>query len=174
MITQEQEKWLSHLSDTNKVDIAPFDPKSNEKFEEIKKQIQSVLGNKTRVLHRGASGLGISGQPEIDIYIPVLPEKFDRTVLEMEKIFNKKPYSIYPLERTKFILFKGQTKLEIMVVNKLNKSWIDNETFYQYLKRHPEALEQYRKLKEDGRGLSNQSYYRKKIEFINNILDKAK
>ncbi|MCX6716131.1 MAG: GrpB family protein [Candidatus Taylorbacteria bacterium] len=173
MITREQEEWLSHLSDTGSVKIVPFDPKSDQKFENIKRQIQSLLGNETEVLHRGASALGISGQPEIDIYIPVSAKRFDHVVSEMQIKFGK-PYSVYPLERTKFILSVDGTKLEIMVVNESCKSWTNNEIFYEYMKKHPDALEQYRKLKEDAAGHSNRAYYRRKIEFINDIMSRAK
>ncbi len=45
--------------------------------------------------------------------------------------------------------------------------------FENYLKEHPQALEEYRKLKELGDGLSTREYYRRKIEFINDILEKV-
>ena len=173
MLTPAQEQWLNHLSDTGAVTIVPYDPECEEKFKSIKQRIQSVLGNNTEVLHRGASALGISGQAEIDIYIPVSQENFDAAVAEIQKTFGK-PYSVYPLERTKFILFARQTKMEIMVVNQSCKSWIDGELHFNYLKKHPEALEKYRKLKEEGAGLSNRAYYRRKIEFINEILKRAR
>ncbi len=173
MITEEQQKWLEHLSDTGSVKIAPFDPSVEQKFKTTKKQIKSILGTTTIVLHRGASALGISGQPEIDIYIPVPPDNFNKTVIALQQEFGK-PYSAYELERTKFIRAAAGTKLEIMVVNEFSKSWNDNETFFSYIKKHPEDLERYRLLKEEAAGLSNRAYYRKKIEFINEILDKAK
>jgi hypothetical protein len=38
-----------------------------------------------------------------------------------------------------------------------------------FLKTHPEKLEEYRLLKESGNGLSVRQYYRKKLEFINQV-----
>lgn len=32
MLTPAQQKWVDHLSDTNKVEIFPYDIKCNEKF----------------------------------------------------------------------------------------------------------------------------------------------
>lgn len=72
MIPTEQEKWLANLSDTNSVKIFPFDPTSVEKFEKVKAQIKNVLGKNILVEHRGATGLGISGQGELDVFIPKL------------------------------------------------------------------------------------------------------
>lgn len=172
MITPSQQKWIDHLSDVDKIKISPFDPKSSLKFEEIKKQIRSVLGENLEVLHRGASALEISGQSEIDVYIPVPVDMMDQMTVKMEKVFGK-PKSIYPEERTKFIKFIDKTKLEIMITNQSCQSWIDGEFFYKYLNEHKDALEEYRGLKEGGNGMSVREYYRRKIEFINEILKKT-
>lgn len=168
MLTPEQEKWVSHLNTEGAVKIFPYDEQAPERFEQIKSQIQAVLGNVT-VLHRGASGLGISGQKEIDVYILLTPEKIEECTPKMEAEFGK-PKSVYPLERTKFLAEIDGTKIEIMLTNKDHQSWITGERFYNYLSEHGEALEQYKKLKEECAGLSCQQYYRKKIEFINEVL----
>jgi len=128
MLTPSQQKWVDHLSDTNKVEIFPFDPKSNGKFEEIKFQIQSAIGTEFEILHRGASSLGISGQKEIDVYIPISPEKIEELTPKMEAVFGK-PKSVYPLERTKFLAKIDGTTIEIMLTNQDHQSWIDGEIF---------------------------------------------
>jgi len=38
MLTPDQEKWLTHLSDDNATEIYPFDKNVNKKFEKIKKK----------------------------------------------------------------------------------------------------------------------------------------
>jgi len=168
MLTPEQEKWVGHLNTTGRVEIFPYDEKTPEKFEQIKSQIQSVIGN-VEVLHRGASSLGISGQKEIDVYIPITAEQIVEYTPKMEAVFGK-PHSVYPNERTKFFAIIDGTKIEIMLTNKDHPSWINGERFMNCLKENPEALERYRKLKEECAGLNNQQYYRRKIEFINEIL----
>ena len=173
MLTTKQQKWVDHLSDVHKIQIFPFDPKSSEKFQKIKKKIQSIFGPEIKVLHRGASSFGISGQAEIDVYIPVKVEKMDEMASEMEKFFGKTK-SIYPKERIKFYSFTDKTKLEIMITNESCKSWTDGELFYEYLIKNKKTLEKYRKLKEGGNSLSVREYYRRKIEFINDILSKIK
>lgn len=172
MLTPSQQKWVDHLSDTNKVEIFPFDPKCNEKFEKIKSQIQSAIGIELEILHRGASSLGISGQREIDVYIPLPPEQIEELAPKMERVFGK-PTSIYLLERTKFLVKIDGTTVEIMLINKKHKGWIDGETFMSYLKENPDALEQYRILKEEATGVSTREYYTRKINFINEILSKV-
>jgi len=41
------------------------------------------------------------------------------------------------------------------------------------LKAHPETLEEYRKMKEEGNGLSVREYYLRKTEYVNEILAKT-
>lgn len=60
IMTKDQQKWLNHLSDTDKIIIKPFDPKSHEIFKEAKNKVIKALG-KVKVLERGASYLTISG-----------------------------------------------------------------------------------------------------------------
>jgi GrpB-like predicted nucleotidyltransferase (UPF0157 family) len=173
MITPEQEKWLSHLNDNDSIKIYPADSKAGEKFEKIKKQIQSVLGEKINIVHKGATSLGISGQGELDVYIPVPPENFDSMIVSIEKIFGKAG-SLYPLERARFITSVDDTKVELFVINEKRDGWINSCKFEKYLKENSGALEEYKKLKESGQGLSTQKYYRRKVEFINDILEKDK
>lgn len=168
MLTPEQEKWVQHLNTTGKVEIFPYDEKAPEKFEQIKAQVQSVLGN-VEVLHRGASSMGISGQREIDVYVPLTPEEIEEYTPKMEEAFGK-PKSVYPNERTKFLAKIYGTTIEIMLTNKEHPSWINGERFRDNLLENPEALERYKKLKEECAGLNCQEYYRRKIEFINEIL----
>ena len=172
MLTPAQQKWVDHLSDTDKIEIFPYDPKAPEKFEQIKSEVQPVIGTEFEVLHRGASAMGISGQKEIDVYIPMPADRIEELASKMEVVFGK-PKSVYPKERTKFYGRIDGTRIEIMLTNQNHQSWIDGEKHFNYLKQNPEALEQYRKLKEDGNGVSVREYYRRKIEFINEILNKS-
>ena len=98
MLTPDQEKWIAHLSNTDTIAVVSFDPTCNEKFERVKQKLQSRLGNEAGIEHHGASSLGISGQDEIDVYIPVKPEKFDKYVNLVQGLLSK-PRSLYPLER---------------------------------------------------------------------------
>ncbi len=172
MLTPEQEKWIAHLSDTDKIKIVPFDPKSQEEFEKIRSLIQSKIGLTVRVLHRGASYLGISGQNEIDIYVPVQESLFDSFIVKLSYLFGK-PHRIYPLERARFNAPANGIRIDIHLINEKRDNWLNSEKFENYLKTHQEALEEYRLLKEAGDGLSVREYYRQKLEFINDILAKT-
>ena len=88
MLTPDQEKWINHLSDQIPITILPFDPSAPQKFEAVKRKIQDVLGPETRVEHRGATSLGISGQDEIDVYIPVPEDLFDVQLIPLSAAFS--------------------------------------------------------------------------------------
>lgn len=169
MITQEQQIWLDHLSDTKSIVVVSWDPTCEDKFLQIKSQIQDILGKHQAVKHRGASSLKISGQDEIDIYIPVLEVKYDKTVKSVTQLFGN-ANSNYPLKRTRFVTEINGKHIDVFVINKADEGWKNSEIFYNYLLSNSLALEEYRKLKEGLSGKSMKEYYKGKIEFINEIL----
>lgn len=169
MITKKQLKWINHLSNTDKIKIVPFDPTAEAKFQKVKQKIQDSLGKDISVFHRGASSLGISGQDEIDIYVPVPPAKFNSSVEPLKEIFDE-PVSHYPLERVHFVTEVDGKHIDIFLINNKCEGWVNGVKFENYIRSHPDTLEAYRKLKEDGNGLSGKEYYKRKIEFFNQIL----
>lgn len=172
MLTAEQEKWIAHLSDEKRISIFPLDPSAEEKFQAIKDKIQSVFGKNFPVEHHGATKLGISGQDEIDVYIPMPVSLFSLYVDNLTEIFGE-PGSLYPLERARFAAEVDGKHIDVFLINEESDGWKNSLIFEEYLLTHPESLEEYRVLKENGNGLSVREYYQKKIEFINEILDKA-
>ena len=172
MLTIDQEKWVSHLSDERKIVIVPFDPTAEHKFQIVKRKIQKVLGLHIPVEHCGATSLGISGQDEIDIYIPIPPDSFHSLIDPLKTLFGE-PKSLYPLERARFSTDELGKHIDVFLINNEHVGWLNGVIFEKYLKSHPQALEEYRQLKENGNGLSVREYYRRKIEFINEVLAKA-
>jgi GrpB-like predicted nucleotidyltransferase (UPF0157 family) len=171
MLTDEQEKWVNNLSGVDVIKIIPFDPTCQEKFEKVREIIRSRFGEAVRVVHRGATSFGISGQDEIDVYVPVLPGDFDGFIDKLSELFGQ-PKKVYPLNRAHFITHDSGKHIDVYLINEEAPSWLEGLKFEDYLRSHPEALEEYRILKEKGAGLSVREYYRRKIEFINDILNK--
>lgn len=172
MLTPEQEKWIKHLSDEKKIKIVPFDPTAEEKVQQVKQRVQNVLGQEIPVEHHGATSLGISGQDEIDIYIPISPVRFNQLIDPLRGLFGD-PRSLYPLQRARFVTEEDGKDIDVFLINDEHDDWGNLIKFESYLRFHPEALDDYRKLKEDGDGLSVREYYRRKNEFLNEILSKA-
>ena len=172
MITKEQQDWLDHLNDNDEVVVVPYDSTCEEKFLQIKKQVQKLLGDQQRVEHRGASSLKISGQDEIDIYIPVAKKNYNKIVTIITELYGK-PRSNYTLKRARFVTTIGGKHIDVFVINEEDHGWKDSELFHNFLLSHPDILDEYSKLKESSQGKSTQAYYTDKIKFINKILSKA-
>lgn len=172
MLTKADIKWLSHLSDSKKVRIIPYNPKVKKVSEKQKKEILGILGQDIEILHLGATGLGISGQGEIDLVIPVPLNRFDEIIEKFKKVYGD-PKSFSPSNRIRFNHKIDDTDIEIVVVNQDSEGWKRNIAFDNYLKNHPKVLEAYRILKESSDGIGMRDYYRKKMEFINDVLEKV-
>ena len=106
----------------------PFDPTAQEKFEKIKAIIQSKLGTSVMVEHHGATSLGISGQDEIDIYLPVSPHAFNESVVLLTGLFGE-PRSNYALQRARFVTSEAGKHIDVFVINKEHPTWLDGIKF---------------------------------------------
>ena len=172
MLTEEQEKWILHLSDTDTISIFPYDEKSQEIFRTVCEKIEQKMGSQYRVEQHGATAFGISGQDEIDVYISVSAEKFESVVEEMQRTFGV-PKSYYSGRRARFGFLERGKRVDVFPINKEMNDWKNLVVFEAFLRENPSALEEYRMLKESGHGKSVREYYRKKIEFMNDILQKV-
>lgn len=170
MLTVEQKIWLAHLSDLDRISIVPYNPKTKKVFKIIKKELIPVLGN-VRISHRGSTALKISGQGEIDLYIPVNKKDFNNCVTKLSDYLGP-PGSLYQFKRARFIKHIEGIKIEIFVINKNDTGWRTSVRFEKYLKSNPKTLDEYEKLKNKANGLSIRKYYTLKTIFINKILSK--
>jgi GrpB-like predicted nucleotidyltransferase (UPF0157 family) len=172
MLSPNQDEWIASLSDEDRIKIIPLDPTADVKFEAVKQKIEAVLGKRQKVVHRGATSLGISGQDEIDIYIPVPEKEFNSFIVPLSTIFGE-PHSLYPLNRARFVTQQDGKYITVFLMNNSCDAWLTGIKFENYLRSHPDTLDAYRQLKEAGDGLSIREYYRRKVEFINEILSLA-
>jgi GrpB-like predicted nucleotidyltransferase (UPF0157 family) len=170
MVTPEQQKWIDHLSDVKTIAVIPYDPTCEEKFLQVKAAVQNLFGQDQPVVHSGASALKISGQDEIDIYAPVPFAAFEASVERMKTLYGE-PHSLYPGKRAHFLTAIGGKHIDVFVINQDDGGWKDSVKFHQHLLSHPADLERYRLLKENNAGLTVREYYKRKTEFINEILD---
>jgi len=171
-LTAKQKKWIDHLSNENKIVIVPFDKNAEGIFQRVKKIIQKNTDIE-EVIHAGATALKISGQDEIDIFVPILNNQFKKYIKEFSQLFGD-PKSIYEGDRVRFTFKKQNKRIDVFLINKRKANWKNHIIFETYLKTHPKELVRYKKLKEQGRGLSTREYYEQKIKYINKILNIAK
>ncbi|HEY4512319.1 MAG TPA: GrpB family protein [Candidatus Paceibacterota bacterium] len=170
MLTADQERWVESLSD-RLVSIVPYDPRTEELFAKVREKIHALLGSEAIVEHTGASSFGISGQDEIDISIVANKEQFSTYIPKLEKVFG--PVRSQYVDRARFEVREDGKKIDLKIIDVDHPNYLEGKAFEQYLKNHPDDLERYRILKEESASLTTREYYRRKIEFINEILAKA-
>src|SRR5437588_583918 len=124
MLTDDQKKWINHLSDTDAVKIVPYNQKVKEIFSKQKTELQSILGNDTAIVHRGASSLGIPGKGEVDLYIPVEESQFDSYLEKLQKAYGDSN-SLYHKERARFNRKHEGILVEIFLINQNSQGWKD-------------------------------------------------
>ncbi len=170
MLTPEQTTWIESLSN-RQIFVVPYDSRSEELFNKVKEKVHQILGPDVVVEHCGASGLGISGQDEIDVSIVTEKGKFADYIPLLETEFGsvRSQYS----DRARFEVREEGKKIDLKIVDLDHPNYLQGKIFEQYLKSHPEDLERYRALKEEASGTSVKEYYRRKTEFINDILARA-
>ncbi len=172
MLSADDIEWIGRLPKSAVIKVFPHNPESVRLFEEEKQKIKNNLaGFPVTVMHGGASDLGISGQAEIDIFVPVPPPLLDTTVQKFTEIYGPSE-SISVSKRVRFNSEREGVRLEIIVVNEESDGWKKNVTVHAYLKNNSQALAAYQLLKETSNGSPAPEYYRRKIEFINDILGK--
>lgn len=170
MLTPEQAKWIESLSDRI-VKIVPYDPRTEELFARVRDKIVGALGADVAVEHGGASSLGISGQDEIDVSVVATKEQFAQYIPRLETIFGP-VRSLYP-DRARFEVREDGKKIDLKIVDALHPNYVQSKQFENYLRAHPVDLARYRDLKEAADGVTTKEYYRRKTEFINEILARA-
>ncbi len=169
MLTKEQEKWISHLSNKERVRIIPYDPKTKEVFNRIKEKIQRILGE-VEIIHCGSTALGILGQGEIDLYIPTPKNLFNNYLSKLVSYLGEAG-SVYFLKRARFVKYVDNIKVEIFLINKESIDWLNLVKFEKTLKENLQFMTEYERLKKESDGLSVQDYYRRKLGFINKVLN---
>ena len=172
MLTPDQEQWIDSLSTERIIKIVPYDPKTDELFGKVKNKITDLLGPEVLVEHSGASSLGISGQDEIDVAIVADKEKFNEYIPKLETIFGE-VRSRYE-DRVRFEVKEDGKKIDLKIVDTSHPNYAEEKLFVNYLRNHPEDLGRYQILKEECNGLTVKEYYRRKVNFINEIQAKAK
>src|SRR3989344_482456 len=120
MFTDKQKKWLEHLSDSDFTKNIPFTSQVINDFYELRKELQEIVGKEVDVTLKGSSSLGISGKGELDVYIPVPTDKFDKTLQKLINAYGE-PGSHYPLERARFNRMVNKTEAEIFLINSDNE-----------------------------------------------------
>ena len=163
------------------VNLNEYDPNWEKEFQDEKKRIVQVLGDKVvGIEHIGSTSIrGMAAKPIIDIMVGVknLNEvsKFVNPLSEIEYEYVHKPEFKDRSFFRKGLWRQGTCHLHICEIN--SSEWIDKILFRDYLRLHPNLAKEYASLKKElatNYKFDRPTYTKKKEPFIRAILEKAK
>lgn len=167
MFLPDEEKYLQTIPVDKIVHISPFNRRAAETAEEITTRVHGIFPN-LEILHMGASGLEISGQNDIDLYLLSPWQEFGKYLGKLTEIFgepkSKRQDSIaWPFDKNGF-------SVELYLTDPTSEPIQRQIGVYNTLKNSPELLKEYETLKQEMNGKSFREYQIKKYEFYHRIL----
>lgn len=169
MLTEDQKRYLKTLPSDKRVKIYPFNKRVSRTAEKIIRRIANVCPD-LKIVHMGASALGISGQNDLDIYVLSEPRDFEKYLPELIKLFGEPKSKHETFIGWEFV--KDGYAVELYLTDPGSTLMKQQIAVFEILNNDRELLSEYKKLKEDMNGKSFREYQRKKYEFFNIILAK--
>ena len=167
MLTNDEKDYLSKIPLQKKVKIRPFHQRIKDISNKLIKNIKAKYPD-LKILHMGASGLGISGQGDIDIYAFSSPIDFPKYLPGIKNILGK-PKSHKP-DSVAWEFNQDGYDIEFYLTNPESGPMKRQMAVFKKLKQNKELLSKYEKLKEGMDGKSFKEYQKKKYEFYHRIL----
>ena len=162
--------FLSHLppEKANRIIIInPFTQKIQDTASDIMSQIKEFLPQ-LEVKFMGASGLGISGQNDIDLYILSKPEDFSQYQPLLVQVFGE-PANTHP-DSIAWKFIQNNFDIELYLTDPTTTMMVRQIKVFETLKSNPQLLAEYAKLKENLNGTTFVEYQKHKYNFYHRIL----
>jgi GrpB-like predicted nucleotidyltransferase (UPF0157 family) len=168
MLTNDESNYIEKIPEDKVVVIIPYSIRAKEIADEIKAKINEKLPD-LKVMHMGASGLGISGQGDIDIYALASLIEIESYFPIFQELFGE-PVSKRDDSITWEMEIEGYP-IELYLTDPNSKPMQRQLKVFQILKDNPKLLDEYKDLKEKMNGKSFREYQKQKYEFYHRILD---
>lgn len=168
MLSQDEENYLLKIPEDKVVEIKLFDARGKQVADSIIDQLKNKHPE-LNVIHMGASGLGISGQGDLDIYALVPESEIQKYVPSFIGLFGQpkvnKPNSV----KWEFVM-EGYP-VELYITDQDSEPMRRQIRVFEILKNNAHLLREYELLKLEMNGKPLREYQRKKYEFYHRILD---
>ncbi|MCE2983731.1 MAG: GNAT family N-acetyltransferase [Parachlamydia sp.] len=169
-----QQEWRHQTHIKRKYLFKPYSKIFPDLFQKEKERIAPSLTNVLAIEHIGSTAIpGLGGKGIIDIAISIPKEEMEHASNSLKKLgYEFRPTYSNP-DRFYFITYladpeEGSRRYHIHLTYPENKEWKELIGFKDYLKTHPEAIEEYATIKKQAARLANQDgeQYRKMKEPI--------
>lgn len=170
-------EWTHKRKSLQKGKKYTYKPYSNtfpSLFQKEKERISSSLNIASAIEHVGSTSIpGLGGKGIIDIVISVPREEMDQASQILQELGYEYRPSFSTLERFYFVSYledleEGIRRYHIHLTYPSSKEWKNLIGFRDYLRTHPEAVEEYAAIKKHAAAVANQDgeQYRKMKEPI--------
>jgi GrpB-like predicted nucleotidyltransferase (UPF0157 family) len=159
----------------------PYSEKFPELFEREKKRLSKHIYKSMQIEHVGSTAIpGLGGKGIIDIAIAVRSDDTSALTTELQVL----GYEFRPNHSSPDRLFfridlpddeEGTRRYHVHLMRQGNREWQDMLTFRDYLKNHPEAMQEYADLKKKSANIveeDGKKYRDLKDPFFKKILNK--
>jgi GrpB-like predicted nucleotidyltransferase (UPF0157 family) len=152
------------------IEQSEYLPRIDAIFNELHENLLSISPN-LRVEHIGSSSIpGAVSKGDLDIFIGVTQEEFNRTIQLLESIgFYEKTDTL----RTESLRMMVTDSYEEDVAVQLVANGSEHESFLEFrdkLRSNPDLVSRYNQLKFDCKGLAHDNYREVKSAFIETVL----
>lgn len=159
-----------------------YNPEYKKFFRAERARLKKLLGKSVKIEHVGSTAIpNLGGKGIIDILIGVPKNKIEKIRKKLEKadyLFSKKastPDRLFLKKDYPYKQAKRRVHIHLTVLN--SEEWKEIIMFRNYLKKHPELIEKYAKIKKaavkKARG-KGEIYRKQKEKFIKSVLKKAR
>jgi len=167
MLTKDQKRYLEKIPASKRVKIYLFDKKVQKIAENIIQSVKEICPD-LKVVHMGASALGIAGQKDLDIYAFSEPKDFNKYLPRLTKLFCKPKSKHETFIEWNFT--RSGCSVEFYLTDPDSESMKQQIAAFETLRKDKKLLNKYENLKMSMNGKSFKEYQRKKYEFFNKIL----
>ncbi len=162
---------------TKHVVVLPYDEKWAQSFEEIKAELQAALGTLAlRIEHVGSTSVkGLSAKPIIDIDVVIKDRSQLDAVISALRSLGYRHEGDMGIPGREAFKYDGKEHLQkhhLYVCAEDSEELRRHISFRDYLRSHPQAVEEYSRIKTEGAALfpyDIDSYIEHKSPFINGI-----
>ncbi len=167
MLTKPQENYLLTIPEDKVVHINPYSADLQKIADEIISEIKSISED-IDIRLMGATGLHISGQGDLDMYMLHPVKDFYLYLPELIDHFGNPTHQ--HKDNVEWLFVKKGVEVELYLTDPSTPSMAEQIRIYELLKNNENLKLEYENLKTDADGKSFRDYQRAKYEFYNKVL----
>lgn len=167
MLTEPQANYLLTIPEDKVVHINPYSADLQKIADEIVAEVKSISGD-INIRLMGATGLRISGQGDLDMYMLHPARDFHLYLAKLIELFGEPAHSHD--DNVEWLFVRKGVEVELYLTDPSTPSMAEQIRVYELLNNNDDLKMEYARLKADADGKPFRDYQRAKYEFYNKIL----